>query len=164
MKKTATLVLMLGLLGLSIPAFAMRIAYVDVKKAFDAYTGTQTAKDKLKRQVEEEKGKLEKDQEVLKKELGDLQAKKSVMTEAKYKEQEEKIVVKIRALQERIQTTTNDLQQQEARLTAQIVDLIKEATAKVAKKEKYDYVFESSNILFGGDEVTSTVIKELNAK
>lgn len=164
MKKHLIIALALGLLALSSAAQAMRVAYVDVKKAFDAYQGTQTAKDKLKKQVDSEKEKLEKDQDVLKKELSDLQAKKSVMTESKYKEQEEKIVVKIRALQERIQTTTADLQQQEAKLTSQIVDLIKEATAKVAKKEKYDFVFENSNILYGGEEITSTVIRELNSK
>jgi outer membrane protein len=164
MKKLSIIAIAAGLFVLAGTAHAMRIAYVDVKKAFDAYQGTQTAKDKLKKQVESEKGRLETDQEALKKELSALQAKKSVMTEAKYKEAEEKIVVKIRALQERIQTTTADLQQQEAQLTSQIVDLIKEATSKVAKKEKYDYVFEGSNILFGGDEITSTVIKELNSK
>jgi Skp family chaperone for outer membrane proteins len=164
MKKFLTLALAFGLLGMAVPAHALRIAYVDVKKAFDAYQGTQTAKDKLKKQVETEKGKLEDEQTALKAELSALQAKKSVMTESKYKEQEAKVADKIRALQDKIQTTTQDLQQQEAKLTSQIVDLIKEATDKVAKKEKYDFVFEASNILFGGDEITSSVIKELNSK
>lgn len=164
MKNLKIVALALGLTAISGAAHAVRIAYVDVKKAFEAYSGTQSAKESLKKEVESEKERLEKDQEVLKDELGALQAKKSVMTEAKYKESEEKIVVKIRALQERIQTTTAGLQQKEAKLTAEIVDLIKEATSQVAKKEKYDFVLESSNILFGGDEITATVIKELNKK
>lgn len=164
MKKLSIIALALGLFALTTAAHAMRIAYVDVKRAFDSYSGTQSAKDSLKKEVDDEKGKLEKDQDVLKGELSALQAKKSVMTEAKYKEQEDKIVVKIRALQERIQTTTTDLQQKEAKLTSQIVDLIKEATSQVAKRDKYDYVFEASNILFGGDEITASVIKELNKK
>ncbi len=145
-------------------AWALRIATVDVKKAFDAYNGTQSAKDKLKAQVDSEKEKLEAERDAIKKELSDLQGKKSVMTEAKYKEQEEKIVAKVSAVQEKIQTTTADLQAQESKLTNQIVDLIKEATTKVANKEKYDFVFESSNVLFGGEEITSSVIKELNSK
>jgi Skp family chaperone for outer membrane proteins len=145
-------------------AWALRIGIIDVKKAFDAYSGTQVAKDKLKKQVDEEKDKLEGERDAIKKELNDLQAKKSVMAEAKYKEAEQKIVAKVSAVQEKIQTTTADLQNQESKLTSQIVDLIKEATQKVAKKEKYDFVFESSNVLFGGEEITSTVIKELNAK
>ena len=162
--KKLSLILALLALGLSSPALAMRVAFVDVKKAFDAYSGTDQAKNKLKKQVEDEKGKLEKEQDVLKKELSDLQAKKSVLTQKKYEEEEAKIVDKIKARQGRIQATQNDLMSQEQKLTAQIVDLIKEATAKVAKKEKYDYVFESSNILFGGDEITNTVIRELNQK
>ncbi len=72
------------------------------------------------------------------------------MTEAKYKEQEAKVEAKVNEVQEKIQTTTTDLQAQESKMTSQIVDLIKEATRKVAKDNKYDYVFESSNILYGG--------------
>lgn len=164
MKKFSILAIALGLMAVSSAAQAMRVAYVDVKKVFEAYEGTQSAKDSLKKEVESEKGKLEKEQDTLKTELGSLQAKKSVMTEAKYKEAEDKVVVKIKALQEKIQTTTNDLQQKEAKLTSNIVDLIKEAVGKVAKREKYDYVFESSNVLFGGDEITASVIKQMNNK
>lgn len=164
MIRSGILTLGLGLLALAVPVQAMRVAYVDVKKAFDAYSGTQAAKEQLKKEVESEKSKLEKDQDGLKAELSALQAKKNVMTDAKYKEEEEKIVVKIRALQERIQNTSQSLQQKEAKLTAEIVDLIKEATGRVAKKEKYDYVFEGSNLLFGGDEITATVIREMNRK
>ncbi len=164
MKKLVTIAAVALLsLGAS-QAWALRIATIDVKKAFDAYNGTQSAKEKLKKQVDEEKDKLEGERDAIKKELSDLQAKKSVLTEAKYKEQEQKIVTKVSAVQEKIQTTTADLQAQEAKLTNQIVDLIKEAAQKVAKKEKFDFVFESSNVLFGGEEITSSVIKELNAK
>lgn len=164
MKKFMTLALAAGFLGLTANAYALRIAVVDVKKVFDAYSGTQQAKDQLKKQVDDEKGKLEKEQDGLKKELTDLEAKKSVLPEAKYKEQQAEVAEKIRALQDKIQTTTNDLQQREAKMTGEIVDLIKEAVSKVAKEEKYDYVFESSNILFGGEEITATVIKEVNSK
>lgn len=163
MKKTLILAAAFLTLGAS-QAWALRIATIDVKKAFDAYSGTETAKDKLKKQVEVEKDKLETERDAIKKELNDLQAKKSVMAEAKYKEAEQKIVAKVSAVQDKIQTTTADLQAQEAKLTSQIVDLIKEAAQKVAKKEKFDFVFESSNVLFGGEEITSSVIKELNAK
>jgi Skp family chaperone for outer membrane proteins len=166
MKKTMTLVAAAFLaLGAS-QAWALRIATIDVKKAFDAYNGTQTAKDKLKAQVDSEKDKLEAERDAIKKELSDLQSKKSVMTDEKYKEQEQKVMAKVNEVQDKIQTTTADLQAQESKLTGQIVDLIKEATRKVAKNEKYDYVFESSNVLFGAedDDITGMVIKELNSK
>jgi Skp family chaperone for outer membrane proteins len=163
MKKMIILAVAALTLGAS-QAWALRIATVDVKKAFDAYNGTQVAKDKLKAQVDQEKGKLEDERDAIKKELTDLQAKKSVLSDAKYKEQEQAIGAKVSAVQEKIQTTTADLQNQEAKLTSEIVDLIKESTTKVAKDQKYDYVFESSNILFGGDDITGSVIKELNSK
>ena len=53
MKKTLTLALAAGFLALSANAFALRIAQVDVKKVFEKYSGTQTAKDKLKKEVDE---------------------------------------------------------------------------------------------------------------
>ena len=165
MKKTLTLALAAALLGLSADAFALRIAQVDVKKVFEQYNGTQSAKDKLKKEVDEEKGKLEKDQDALKKKMGDLEAKKSVLSADKYKEQQDALSVEIRALQERIQTTTGDLQKKEAEMTSNIVDVIKEAVKDVAKDQKYDFVFDNSTIVYGeADDISAKVVLKLNSK
>jgi outer membrane protein len=160
----ATLVFAAALLGTSVAAQAARIAYVDVKKVFDAYSGTQSAKDALKHKVEEERSKMEKEKDELDKSFTDLQSKRSVLTEAKFKEETEDLQVKGKALQDKYQSVTDELQKEEAQQTSQIVDLIKEAVSKVAKREKYDLVFEASNLLYGGDEITASVIEEVNGK
>jgi outer membrane protein len=158
MKRLAALAFVPALLGLSIAAHAnQRIAYVDIKKVFDAYSGTAQAKATLKQKVDDEKAHLEQEKDALDKAASDLQSRKSVLND-------EKLQVKGQALQEKFQSVTNELQQEEAEQTAQIVDLIKEATSKVAKREKYDLVFEASNLLYGGDEITSMVIEEVNQK
>jgi outer membrane protein len=164
MKKIAVFALAAAFLGITASASAARIAYVDVKKVFDAYTGTQSAKDALKRKVDDEKAKLETEKDALDKEANDLQGKKSVLTESKFKEDMEALQVKGRALQDKFQAVTKELQDEEAKQTSEIVDLIKEAVSKVAKREKYDLVFEGSTLLYGGDEITASVIEEVNAK
>ncbi len=164
MKRLASVTFAAALLGLAAAAQAQRIAYVDIKKVFDAYSGTAQAKAQLKQKVDDEKAKLEADKAALDKEASDLQSKKSVLTDEKYQEDAEALQVKGRALQDKFQSVTNELQQEEAAQTAQIVDLIKEATAKVARRDKYDLVFEASNLLYGGDEITAKVIEEVNKK
>ncbi|MGH7443123.1 MAG: OmpH family outer membrane protein, partial [bacterium] len=159
MKRVALVAFAIGLLGLSAAAQAQRFAYVDIKKVFDAYSGTKAAKDSLKQKVDDEKGELEAEKNKLDKEATDLEGQKSVLTDEKYREKAEALQVKGRALQDKFQSVTNELQQEEAQQTAQIVDLIKEATARVAKREKYDLVFEASGLLYGGDEITADVIQ-----
>ncbi|HTB22851.1 MAG TPA: OmpH family outer membrane protein [bacterium] len=162
MKRFAALVFASALLGLTSAAHAQRIAYVDIKKVFDAYTGTKAAKDALKQKVDDEKAQLEQEKDALDKEASDLEGKKSVLTDEKYQQEAEKLQVKGKALQDKFQAVTNQLQEEEAEQTSQIVDLIKEAVAKVAKRDKYDLVFEASNLLYGGDDITASAIEEVN--
>ena len=162
MKKFSTIALAVGLLGLTAAAQAERIAVVDIKKVFDAYTGTAAAKAALKQKVDDEKGELEREKDALDKEASDLQGQKSVLSDESYQTKAEALTVKGQALQEKFQTVTNELQQEEAEQTSQIVDLIKEAVAKVAKRDKYDLVFEASNLLYGGDDITASAIEEVN--
>ncbi|HXB98232.1 MAG TPA: OmpH family outer membrane protein [bacterium] len=165
MKTKLTLALAAALSLGSVQAFAMRIAIVDVKYVFDHYNGTQSAKDKLKAQVDEEKGKLEKDQDVLKKKMDDLQAKKSVLSEDKFKEQQDAVMGEVHDLQTRIQATTDDLQKREADMTAAIVGVIKDSVKKVAQDNKYDFVFDKSDIVYGdADDITNKVTLDLNNK
>ena len=165
MKTKLTLALAAALSLGSVQAFAMRIAIVDVKYVFDHYNGTQSAKDKLKAQVDEEKGKLEKDQDVLKKKMDDLQAKKSVLSEDKFKEQQDAVMGEVHDLQGRIQSTTDDLQKREADMTAAIVGVIKDSVKKVAQDNKYDFVFDKSDIVYGdADDITNKVTLDLNNK
>jgi outer membrane protein len=165
MKKLFVSAVIAGMLGLGASAHAgLRIAYVDIAKVFDRYQGTQDAKAKLKKEAEDQKAKLEKDQDKLKAKLDELQGKKKALTEEKYKEQEDKIMGEIRDLQGQIQVVQNDLQNQEKQMTSQILDEIREVVKKVADREKWDYVFEQNALLYGGTEITATVLKELNEK
>src|SRR5688572_20903687 len=158
MKKAKTLVLFAALLGLAVPAMALRVAFIDIKKAFDGYDGTKAAKEKLKKQAEGEKGKIEKEQEKLSKKLEELNSQKKALAESKYAERELAIRKEIDTLKNQVQLVQNELAGQEQKMTEQILEEIREVVAKVADRDKYDYVFEKSTLMFGGIEITASVI------
>ena len=164
MKKTLMTSLFVALLGAAVPALALRVAMVDIKEAFDKYQGTTAAKDKLKKQAESAKAKLEKDQDKLKKKMEDLQAQKKALAESKYAEREQAVMGEVRQLKSEIDSVQNDLSSQEQKMTEQLLKEIREVVQKVADREKYDFVFEKSTLLFGGTEITASVLKELNSK
>jgi Skp family chaperone for outer membrane proteins len=164
MKKLVLGALMMAFMALGGKAMAMRVAYIDIKKVFDGYSGTQVAKDKLKAEAEGQKGKLEDQQDQLKKELDDLHAQKAALSEEKYNEREAEIQSQVKQLQAQIQQVQSDLADQEQKMTEEILDQIREVVRTVAERDKYDYVFEHETLLYGGDEITASVISELNAK
>ena len=83
----------------------------------------------------------------------------------KYKQEQDDLSTEIRALQERIQTTTSDLQKKESDMTAAIVGVIKDAVRDVAKDQKYDFVFDNSTIVYGdADDISAKVVLKLNNK
>ena len=164
MKKGMIIALLAAFAGLATPAFALRVAYIDIKKAFDGYDGTKAAKEKLKKQAEGEKAKIEKQQDVLSKKLEELQSQKKALAESKYAEREKAIRGEIEALKNQVQSVQNDLAGQEQKMTEQILEEIREVVSKVADREKYDYVFEKSTLMFGGIEITASVVSELNSK
>jgi outer membrane protein len=148
----------------SVPAFALRVAYIDIKKAFDGYEGTKEAKEKLKKQAEGEKSKIEGEQDKLSKQLEELQSQKAALSPAKYAERKKAIETDVDTLKSQVQVVQNDLAGQEQKMTEDILEEIREVVAKVADREKYDYVFEKSTLMYGGIEITASVINELNAK
>lgn len=164
MKKMVMGLVMAAFMGVTTHAFALRVAYIDIKKAFDGYSGTQIAKDKLKKEAEDQKSKLEEDQDRLKKKLDDLQAQKKALAPEKYSEREATVTGEVKDLQAQIQQVQSDLAAQEQKMTEEIIDQIREVVGQVAEREKYDYVFEKSTLLYGGVEITASVLTELNNK
>lgn len=164
MKPAVKSALLITLLAMATPALALRVAYIDIKKAFDGYDQTKVAKEKLRKAAEGEKSKIEKEQDKLSKKLEELQAQKKALAESKYKEREGAVRGEIDTLKAKVQSVQNDLAGQEQKMTEQILDEIRETVHKVADREKYDYVFEKSTLMYGGIEITASVISELNAK
>lgn len=163
MKKLASILVALALVvGVSAPAWALRIAYVDVAELFDQYDGTRTAKEDLKKEALKKRKELEGQQEDMQKQIEDLKAQKAVLSSAKYKEKEDKLKGQVQALQEQVQSVQDDLAGKEKSKTKAILNEIRGIVKELAEEEKYDYIFEKNSLVFGGDDVTYKVLKKLN--
>lgn len=140
----------------------LKIGYVDIEKVFNQYSGTKTAKEKLKKDVEKEQKLLEKERDEIKKELDELDKKSSIMDKKQYNTKKEELQKKAEQLQAKILDVQQKLLTREKELTSNIIDEIRAIIAKVGKEKKYDYIFEKSMLLYGGEDITYLIIKAIN--
>ncbi len=156
---------LLAVFGLAAaPLYALRIAYVDVTKVVDQYEGTKDAKEKLAKQRDAAKSKINVEQTRLKSKVEDLKVKQKALTPDKYKEQEAAFYKEYNELEAKVQAAQEELVREEKKQMSLILDEVREAVNKIADKEKWDFVLTSDAIIFGGTEITASVIKALNKK
>ncbi len=163
MKKTLIGALaVLFLAGFTAPAWAVRVAYVDVAEVFNQFQGTKDAKAKLKSEADQKRADLEKQQDELRKEMDDLQAQKGVLSKDKFLEKQQKLNQQVQKLQDKIQSVSQDLSDKEQQMTKVILDQIRSVIKDVAQDRKYDFVYDKNSLLYGGDDITYQVIQRLD--
>ncbi|MCX8093017.1 MAG: OmpH family outer membrane protein [Candidatus Goldbacteria bacterium] len=162
MKKV--LLVIFTFLFLSVFAYAeeLKIGYVDIEKVFNQYSGTKAAKEKLKKDVEKEQKALEQEKEAIKKELDELDKKSSIMDKKQLSAKKEELQKKAEQLQMKTLDVQQKLLTREKELTSNIIDEIRAIIAKIGKEKKYDYIFEKTMLLYGGEDITYLVIKAIN--
>jgi Skp family chaperone for outer membrane proteins len=160
------IVVMAGLLFMAFAfnAYALNVGYVDVEKAIKQYEGTKKLTDKLKKDVADEEATLEKETEDIKKTMDELDKKSSIMDKKELVKQKESLQQRYEKLKMKTLEVQQKLMAQQKEMYANLVDEINAIIAKIAKDKKYDYVFEKSLLLFGGEDITYLVIKEMNEK
>jgi len=162
MKKVFLSVLAVLFLGVFAYAEELKIGYVDIEKVFNQYSGTKTAKEKLKKDVDKEQKLLEQEKNAIKKELDELEKKSAVLDKKQLNAKKEELQQKAEQLQEKTLDVQQKLIAKEKELTANIIDEIRAIIAKVGKEKKYDYIFEKTILLYGGEDITYLVIKAIN--
>lgn len=162
MKKVLLVIFAVVFLGVLAYAQELKIGYVDIEKVFNQYSGTKSAKEKLKKDVEKEQKILEQEKDAIKKELDELDKKSSVMDKKQANEKKDALQKKAEQLQMKTLEVQQKLLTKEKELTANIIDEIRAIIAKIGKEKKYDYIFEKTMLLFGGEDITYLVIKAIN--
>ncbi len=154
MKKLTALVLAVTM---SMSAFALKVGYVNSQEAFAKYSGTKV----IKEQLVKEKGRLENDikkQEVdLQKLKVELQAKGNAVTQ----QEKAKFQKQVEDFQKYVGQAQKSLNQQEKDKFNEISMNIDASIQSVAKKEKFDYIFEAGAVKFGGEDITQKVINQM---
>jgi len=164
MKKLVLIVTGIAVLLSASNVFALSVAYVDVEKAMKQYEGTKKLTEKLKGEVAKEEAILEKEQSDIKKALDDLDKKSSIMDKKELVKKKEELQTRYEKLRMRTMEVQQKLLTQQKEMTANLMDEINAIIAKIARDKKYDYVFEKTMLLFGGEDITYLIIKAMNEK
>jgi len=125
--------------------YALKVGYVDIEKVFNQYSGTKKAKTKLQSKLKEEQKKIDKKKQEILKMKDDLDKQKSILDKNKLKEKEDELQQKL----EKLQADALEIQQ-------------KLYGEKIAKDKGYDFVFEKNLLLYGGEDITYLVLKQIN--
>jgi len=142
--------------------YALKVGYVDIEKVFNQYSGTKKAKTKLQSKLEEEQKRIDKKKQEILKMKDDLDKQKSILDKNKLKEKEDELQQKLEKLQADALEIQQKLYGEEKELTANIVEEIRAIVQKIAKDKGYDFVFEKNLLLYGGEDITYLVLKQIN--
>jgi outer membrane protein len=149
-----------GVLVFSAPAEQGKIGFVDLRKAFFEYEKTKTFESELNkltdsRQQERTKKveKVSKMRDELELLSGDARNKKQTLVEKE-----------IAGLNEYDRSTRQMLLDKRNDMFREVVEDIQKIVDDLGKKGKYDFVFDSRNIMYGKEQfdLTDEVVKQLN--
>ena len=150
--------------GLLVPsgysAGSNKMAYVDLRRTFYEYEKTKTMEDQLSGLTEDRQ--KERDKMVTK--ITKLRDKAELLSgDARNKKQSE-IDNELVKLQEFDRTTRQELLTKKNDMFREVVEDIQKVVKDLGKKEGYDYIFDSRNIMYAKEnfDLTDKVIKQLN--
>lgn len=153
MKKLSVLALMAVM---SASVFAEKIGVVNSQELFYKYSKTKVLEQNLKKQGASLDNTLNQKQVELKKLQLELQAKGNKVTDA-----EKAFEDKVKALDKFVKDSQMKLEKERNTRLAEVETTMRNAVNKIAKAEKYDYVFEAGAVKFGGTDITAKVLQEM---
>ncbi|MCF2612602.1 MULTISPECIES: OmpH family outer membrane protein [Fusobacterium] len=154
MKKIALVALAVAM---STQALALKIGVVNTQELFFKYSKTKAMEENLKKQTSSLDNTLKQKQVELQKMELELKAKGSKVTDKDKKAFEDKI----KMLEKFVKDSQVKLNKERATRMAEIEKTMEKAIDKVAKAEKADYVLEAGAVKFGGVDMTSKVLAEM---
>lgn len=162
MKKLSVLfaaVMMLVTVG---TANAQKLASMDYESVLAAMPETKKMTTDLDTFSKTKSTELNKQAEAFQKEVQQYQAEGAKMTEAQRNAKEAELQKKQQNIQQLSQTAQQDLAQRRDTAVKPIVDKLNNAVAKVAKANGFDFIIDSTALIYkGGTDATPLVKKEL---
>ncbi|ACU06673.1 Outer membrane protein H precursor [Flavobacteriaceae bacterium 3519-10] len=162
MKKLSVLfaaVMMLVTVG---NANAQKIASIDYESVLAAMPETKKMTADLDTFSKTKGDELNKQAEAFQKEVQQYQAEGAKMTEAQRTAKEGELQKRQQNLQQLQQTAQQDLAQRRDAAVKPIIDKLNNAVTKVAKANSFDFIIDSTALIYkGGADATPLVKKEL---
>ena len=141
---------------------AQKVASMDYEAVLAAMPETKKMTTDLDTFSKTKGDELQKQAEAFQKEVQQYQADGAKMTEAQRSAKEGELQKKQQNLQQLQQTAQNDLAQRRDASVKPIIDKLNNAVAKVAKANGFDFIIDSTALIYkGGPDATPLVKKEL---
>jgi outer membrane protein len=168
MKRLIGLVLALFLLTV-VPVLAaeVKLGYVDLQKALNLSESGKAAKEKIQKKVKDHEGAIDSRQKELKKLKDELEKQALLLSEEARGAKERDYQQKLKEFQRYTKDIQDELQQQDADFTRQILEDLFKVIKGIGEKEGYTMILEQSesSLLYADDKIdlTDKVIKAYDA-
>ena len=162
MKKLSVLFAAVMMLVTAGAVNAQKVASMDYEAVLAAMPETKKMTTDLDTFSKTKGDELQKQAEAFQKEVQQYQADGAKLTEAQRTAKEGELQKKQQNLQQLQQTAQNDLAQRRDAAVKPIIDKLNNAVSKVAKANGFDFIIDSTALIYkGGPDATPLVKKEL---
>jgi outer membrane protein len=140
----------------------LKIGVVDLQKLFKEYPGTKKAEKKFQDVAVQKQKDLKDSEEEITGLDQELKSSSAVMSAKKKLKKQEELKQKYQDYLQTKAKLENELRTQEAQMTADILDEIKDIAAKVAKAQGMDLVLDSEKTVYAKNstDLTDSIVKE----
>ncbi len=170
MKPRTAASLVLALAALAAPAAhaEAKLAYCDMRRALNDVEESRIAQARLKKQFEEKQKRLNDRQEDLKREGAQLenQSREGMIKDDKLRDKQAELQQKVMELSRYLQESQKELQDEDARVTREILGKMQGVIRGVAESEGLTFVFDGQVLAYAPEslDITNEVVRKYNAK
>jgi len=160
-------VILIALLLLALPAFAQKVAYVDLQRALNLSKAGVAAKQQMTDQVQKYEGEFKTRQDEVLRMKADLEKQAALLSDSARAEREREYQRRVTDLQRFQQDIQEDLQRKDAEFTSRIINELFEVMQKLGAEGGYAMVIEKNEgaIVYADPKIdlTDALIKAYDA-
>jgi outer membrane protein len=160
-------VILIALLLLALPAFAQKIAYVDLQRALNLSKAGVAAKQQMTEQVQKYEGEFKARQDDVLRMKADLEKQAALLSDSARAERERDYQRRVTDLQRFQQDIQEDLQRKDAEFTGRIINELFDVMQKLGAEGGYAMIIEKNEgaIVYADPKVdlTDELIKAYDA-
>jgi outer membrane protein len=143
----------------------MKFGYVDMQRALNETEDGRKAKANLKKVFDQKQKELDEQQTQLKKDIDDLEKKRTLLPADKVREKEAELQSRMQKVQQTYLRHQQDLSAKEQEATAKIFERMQKIIAKIAATENFSVILDRTALVFAKPhlELTNELIRRYNA-
>jgi outer membrane protein len=147
-------------------AFAedMKVGYVDMQRALNETDDGRKAKEKLKKEFDQKQKELDEQQNQLKKDIEDLDKKRTLLPADKVRDKETELRAKLEKVQQTYMRHQQDLSAKEQKETQKIFERMTKIISEIAAAENFSMIVDKSALVFAKPhlDLTNELIRRYN--